>query len=295
LSQGASHNRASISCRNCGAPAPGKYCPSCGQETALHPPTVWEFVHHFITHYVAAEGKLWATLAKLLAPGRLTLEYLQGRRARYIHPLRLYLTFSVILFLVIKLSGASLGVSWKAEDAAMPIKPGVTFAPEGRDKDDAKGVSMNARITAEEDDPQWVKDLAAELARADDPQWRKTFHKTVLGYVPYALMLLVPLLALYLKGLYRKRGVMYGEHFVFAMHVQTVLFILLLLPLVLRFEIVATIATLAFPVYLVVALKRVYGGRWWATVLRGLLVYATYLVSAGLAVVLVMALALLFG
>ena len=53
----AAHTR----CRNCQAflgNPPGKYCPGCGQETANHPPTFWEFAHEFITHYVALEGSL---------------------------------------------------------------------------------------------------------------------------------------------------------------------------------------------------------------------------------------------
>lgn len=62
-------------CRNCGADADGKYCPECGQETAMHPPSTLEFLHEFIGHYVALEGALWRTLAKLVRPGALTLEY----------------------------------------------------------------------------------------------------------------------------------------------------------------------------------------------------------------------------
>jgi hypothetical protein len=34
-------------CHNCGAAAPGKYCPECGQETRLKLPTVRERLHAF--------------------------------------------------------------------------------------------------------------------------------------------------------------------------------------------------------------------------------------------------------
>ena len=54
-----------------------------------------EFLHEFVGHYVALEGTLWRTLGLLLRhPGRLTREYLDGRRRRYVLPLRLYLTAS---------------------------------------------------------------------------------------------------------------------------------------------------------------------------------------------------------
>jgi hypothetical protein len=77
-------------CANCDTPfdtpaAPPRYCPQCGQETTLHPPSVAEFAHEFVGHYVALEGPLWKTLGLLLfRPGRLTSEYLRGRRRRYV-------------------------------------------------------------------------------------------------------------------------------------------------------------------------------------------------------------------
>ncbi|MFZ2990670.1 DUF3667 domain-containing protein [Ideonella sp.] len=99
-------------CRNCGhdlaALPEAHFCPHCGQETVLHPPTLWEFVHEFITHYVALEGALWRTLgALLLRPGKLTREYFHGRRKHYVLPLRVYLTASFVFFLVVKLLGGS--------------------------------------------------------------------------------------------------------------------------------------------------------------------------------------------
>ncbi len=97
--------RTDLACRNCGSQAPLNFCPECGQETTLHPPTLGEFLHEFVGHYVALEGALWRTLGMLLMkPGRLTREYLDGRRRRYVLPLRLYLTASFLFFLVLKLT-----------------------------------------------------------------------------------------------------------------------------------------------------------------------------------------------
>ena len=73
--------RIDLACRNCGEQAPLNFCPECGQETTPHPPTLGEFLHEFVGHYVALEGALWQTLKLLLTkPGRLTREYLEGRR-----------------------------------------------------------------------------------------------------------------------------------------------------------------------------------------------------------------------
>ena len=99
--------RKSLNCRNCGVSAPDHYCPHCGQETREDPPSFREFVHEFILHYFAAEGRLWNTLAALvLHPGRLTIDYLRGRKLAYVLPLRLYLTVSVVFFLLLKIAAA---------------------------------------------------------------------------------------------------------------------------------------------------------------------------------------------
>jgi len=91
-------------CRNCGVPAPGHYCSACGQSTKVHVPSLAEFLHEVISHHVALEGTLIASLKRLLlTPGGLTLDYFAGKRARYVAPLRLYLTFNVIFFLAVEL------------------------------------------------------------------------------------------------------------------------------------------------------------------------------------------------
>lgn len=93
-------------CANCEAPLGGHFCANCGQEAVLHHASTREFLHEFVGHYVALEGKLWGSLARLLfRPGLLTNEYMRGRRVRFVQPLRLYLSFSLLFFVILKLGG----------------------------------------------------------------------------------------------------------------------------------------------------------------------------------------------
>ncbi|MEP7156465.1 MAG: DUF3667 domain-containing protein, partial [Betaproteobacteria bacterium] len=108
---------APLHCRNCQLPlgtASAHYCPNCGQETAPHPPSAGEFIHEFVGHYIALEGPLLRTLGLLFfRPGELTREYLQGRKRRYVLPLRLYLSISLVFFLVMGVIGAVDGTNMK--------------------------------------------------------------------------------------------------------------------------------------------------------------------------------------
>ena len=91
---------ASPRCDNCGAAVSGRYCAACGQR--LEPPvhTLWHFTRAATEDLTHADSRLWRTLgALLLRPGHLTGEFLAGRRARYLPPVRLYLVISVVFFL----------------------------------------------------------------------------------------------------------------------------------------------------------------------------------------------------
>ena len=109
---------APANCPNCEAVLTGHFCSNCGQEAILHHASTREFLHEFVGHYVALEGRLWGTVMRLLfRPGALTLEYIRGRRVRFVQPLRLYLTLSLLFFAIMKLTG---GFSLDTKDNDKP-------------------------------------------------------------------------------------------------------------------------------------------------------------------------------
>jgi hypothetical protein len=90
---------AEVACADCGTRFVGNYCPHCGQEANIQSPTLRHFVRELVDQFVAVEGKLGRTLQMLvLQPGRLTQEYLLGRRQRYVRPFKLYVSISLIFF-----------------------------------------------------------------------------------------------------------------------------------------------------------------------------------------------------
>lgn len=88
-------------CLNCNAELNGRYCHVCGQENVEPKETVWGLVSHFfydITHF---DGKFFSTTKYLVTkPGFLPKEYIAGRRARYLHPIRMYVFSSALFFLI---------------------------------------------------------------------------------------------------------------------------------------------------------------------------------------------------
>ncbi|WP_166437298.1 DUF3667 domain-containing protein [Niastella caeni] len=88
-------------CLNCNAELNGRYCHICGQENIEPKETVWGLISHFfydITHY---DGKFFSTTKYLITrPGFLPKEYIEGRRARYLHPIRMYVFSSAVFFII---------------------------------------------------------------------------------------------------------------------------------------------------------------------------------------------------
>lgn len=89
-------------CLNCGAHVEEHYCSRCGQPNLELKENFWQFISHSIAHYFHFDNKFFQTLVPLLTkPGRVTLDYLAGKRARYINPVSMYIFVSIVYFLVV--------------------------------------------------------------------------------------------------------------------------------------------------------------------------------------------------
>ncbi|RZK38324.1 MAG: DUF3667 domain-containing protein [Pedobacter sp.] len=89
-------------CLNCGFQVEEHYCSRCGQPNLELKESFWHFVSHSIAHYFHFDNKFFQTLVPLLTkPGKVTLDYLAGKRARYINPISMYIFVSIVYFIVV--------------------------------------------------------------------------------------------------------------------------------------------------------------------------------------------------
>jgi hypothetical protein len=96
------HYRKEKNCLNCGHHVEEHYCTHCGQPNLELKEPFWHFIGHSIGHYFHFDSKFFHTLVPLLTkPGQITLDYLAGKRARYIHPVSLYIFVSIIYFIIV--------------------------------------------------------------------------------------------------------------------------------------------------------------------------------------------------
>lgn len=282
-------------CKNCGTATCGNYCHQCGQPAHVHVPSAREFLHEFLAHYVALEGKLWKSLALLLfKPGFLSREYIEGRRVRYLEPLRLYLSFSIIFFALVKLSGAELfdpDIKIERTVASVPAASRGTNTVAGSATPEQAETFGTLKKTL----VGWTASVNSLLGQKTDRFLSKpvevqqdAIKRAFFGYAPYAIFALMPLFAGYLKLLYLGSGRRYGEHFLFALHTNAFAFFMLsvmvLMPGSWDFIRFLLFVWLAF--YLPTAMRRVYGGGRLVTGLRWLVLTTLHLFSIVAAIVL---------
>ncbi len=95
------HLRSEKNCLNCGSYVEERYCTHCGQENVEVKESFRHLIGHFFSDLTHYDSKFFTTLKDLLfKPGFLTNEYLAGRRANYLHPIRMYVFVSFLYFLV---------------------------------------------------------------------------------------------------------------------------------------------------------------------------------------------------
>jgi Protein of unknown function (DUF3667) len=275
-------------CRNCElflGDKPGNFCPHCGQETKLESPGFWGFAHEFVGHYLAVEGTLWKTLAKLFfRPGALSLEYRAGRRRQYILPLRLYLTASLLFFLIVKIFGAgtglNLGLSGERPRSVVETRDS---AKTRQSKPIVDTIECDQNTGACAKIKQYV---AAKYGDKTSGDVGNIVFARLKENAPYAMFLLLPVFAFLTMVAYWRRRLPYGEHMVYALHVHAFAFFsLLAMALTNKISPLVPVAiALAGLIYCFIAMHRFFGGRRWLNLLRYAGIALAYWTILGIAV-----------
>ncbi|MDP9081462.1 MAG: DUF3667 domain-containing protein [Bacteroidota bacterium] len=96
------HYRKENDCLNCGTVLEGKFCHNCGQENLQIKESFGHMMNHAISDYFHFDHQFFHTLKPLVfKPGYLTNEYMSGKRAQYLHPVKMYIFISLVYFVLL--------------------------------------------------------------------------------------------------------------------------------------------------------------------------------------------------
>jgi hypothetical protein len=284
-------------CENCGAPVTHRYCPECGQKIEAPVHSLWHFMKLASEDLTHADSRLWRTLAALLfKPGYLTQEFLRGRRARYLPPLRLYLVVSVVFFLL----AATLQPEFTVLrfDSPHAGKPELS-SPAGKDR---QAPLPGAGAAASPGQPSqeicnvdtvpytgpWARQLGPLLAKAcrnTKEDQRHSLQQVFTHNLPRAMFLFLPLLAAAMKLMYWRPRHYYVEHLLLLVHDHAFVFLALLLSWALEALLPFAAGKLGPELFLYIvwymyrSMRVVYGQARWLTIGKLVLLSFFYLVS----------------
>lgn len=221
------YSDANTACRNCGAALTGPYCATCGQEARERiVPFLW-FASEQLHDFFSFDTRFFSTLGWLIRrPGFLTNEYVAGRRARYMAPLRLYLIVSFLFFFTLTLLQVDTsGIVRMNTTGDLAPADSIAMAPPD-DRTQTARSDSTAPLELE-DQRFWLKrrlDEGGQKMRDD----QAGFTQDLVRRIPSMMFFLLPVFALVLKLLYVRRGTLYAQHFVFALHIHAFAFLILL-------------------------------------------------------------------
>ena len=266
---------ASNPCLNCGTNIQLEFCPECGQRAIDADPTLREFLHEVAEEFLHWDGKLFKTFRTLLTrPGELTRHYVDGRRVRFISPIRVYLTCSVLFFFLSAIAPKRVVI----DRAGRAVEQGVAHVS-GATAEELASLDAQAREA-----PALQRLWLTKFARAVRSPER--LQGAIAAATPKAMFVLVPLFAALVGMVYRDRRKRFPQHLAFALHVHAALFLALtvmlagrLLPSITAAGVLQLLVLVPFAMYAVRATRVVYEGSRAQTVWRLTLVSAMYFVT----------------
>ena len=258
-------------CDNCGATLQGPFCAACGQKNRPLNLSTLELVRELGRELTDLDGRVWKSLYYLfLSPGYLTTQFINGRRAKWLPPIRLYLIVSLVYFAISAITGEA-------------------------------GPTVNVSVTGISEEDQ-----AAQLQRlgfSSNEELQNAALEAQATWMPRIMFILMPILgALVLLG-HRRSGRRYPDHLILSLHVHTAWFgafaLIGLVAYLVGNDSVAymlgVLALVAAMVYFTLALREVFGEPLWRATAKGVVISAVYGVVTAVTTAAVVALSVFAG
>ncbi|HEY9257813.1 DUF3667 domain-containing protein [Chitinophaga sp.] len=307
-------------CLNCGTEVPERFCTHCGQENTVPHETFGHLFSHFVADIFHYDSQFLITLKLLFfRPGFLSREYMAGRRVRYVNPIKLYVFVSFVFFFGIFAihteheeeetktttvkpiaSAHILGDTVNVVMGADGLKQAFKDDPSERGKKIIKAVNRfkNYNSVKSFDSAQLALPESERLQGSSRLFFRRLAeirHKYGENYqaaiveifkhnIPKLMFVLLPLFALFMKWIYDKKKWLYADHAIFAIHLHSFAFIVLLLGYILDTIFhsdvcMSTVYWMIF-IYLILALKNNYKQSLRKSLFKGIFLLSAYFMAA---------------
>lgn len=283
-------------CRNCGALQNARYCGECGQRALDDNERRFG---HLVRDAVGAafnlDSRFWRTfIALLFRPGRLSRDYIAGKRAYWLAPFTIFILVNLVYFLSPALTDFSLPFEDQVPGhlALQAQSDPEALSPAYREYLENWQGQIHSPLTAPLVERRVAARDAARRAASSGNQgytvadYKQAYEAINMEASKLLIGLHVPFMALALALLFVRKRLFFAEHFVSALHLFSFAILLqqvLLGPLGLlgrhiggpwfmtAFQILMPVSLIMLVIYFVIALRRTYESPWWWAALAGAL------------------------
>jgi len=278
------------------------FCPYCGQKNKTLNLHLKHFLHDFLSGAFNIDSKFFLTFKTLVFyPGKLSKEFLSGKRTKYLPPVRIYLIVSLVYFTMLSfLSSDMVNIN---EDEKQLTQSETYATADSTDVSDyhnsviADSVRQREVESNKQDDYSFLvtlnnldalndsavdslgsestieKGLDKTLKRLKTKEGKKAFSALFRKFTSIGMFILMPLTAFIFFLMFYK-GTYYIQHLVFVLHLQSLIFILFVVFNLVELLIDNTfISMLNFSVFLfllVIWIKNFYMVSWWHSIWKSI-------------------------
>jgi hypothetical protein len=304
-------------CKNCQEELTGneKFCSNCGQKN-IDQLDLRYILSQFVEDIFNVDSKVFKTLKCLtFSPGQLTTDYMSGKRATYVPPVRLYIVMSVIFFFFISLvdlgdapdtNFSVAGDGGEVIRDSTDIIDGVKFTVDGKTQtistSDLKRMEYEGTLeegldslTAEM--PTFAAYLSkkAAIAKVNDDSWWDTFF----DHASIFLIIFLPFFALMYGTIFSGSKKGFVGHLIFNLHLNSFIMFSLIINFLIDMIMpgdLTTVDVILFmsfflfgQYYLIRGVMRFYLRTWWVALYKYILLIFGYAILALVFMIFVMA------
>ena len=296
-----------------------QYCSNCGQRNSNKKLSLSDLIKEFFAGIFSYDSRLRKTIGAIFTrPGKITLDYIRGKRIKYVNPFRFFISVAIIFFLILTwlIPVDEIQQQVKETNKAYLVKPNDSLA---------KALARQKSKTFDfQKTSQYIKysglsnydSIRTQLGFKDSmtnqlkvklingsfklEKSPSDFITYILPKLPFFLFGFIPIFSLFSWLFYARRKFTYVDHLIFNFHETSVFFLLLLLEISINFMVnndsasFNSISIYLFIIYHIMASMYFYKQGFFKTLIKCFLLALLFSISCVLFVVSLISVSLMF-
>ncbi|MCX6150445.1 MAG: DUF3667 domain-containing protein [Ignavibacteriales bacterium] len=268
-------------CLNCGYVFndANNYCPHCGQENNNYNIPLKHMFLELLEGTIHFDTKSFQTfLVLLFKPGHLTLQYNQGKRVRYVPPLRLYVFISFLFLITISILPSKSPSNQSTSKFDFEIYSITSLELTG-----LKESKLDSLLTIRKiEKGGFAEYLIHKLWNLSNDSGKEFGHSLVKN-ISYMIFILMPFFGWLVFLFHKKRKSYYFEYLIYSIHFHSFLFLALFIFILISMAGINIYVLICFLlwmlIYLYKSLRKVFTQKRFSAVIKSFFLSILYFFS----------------